>query len=81
MLSSFAGGALSLLAQPGATVEEADADAIDPSQAGQLAGAARQSNPGIVSELGSFCSRHPALVKCLGSAALAMAMSHLAGRA
>jgi hypothetical protein len=81
VLSSFAGGALSHLAQPGATARQSDANAITPSQAGELAGAARQSNPGIVSELGSFYSQHPTLVKTLGAAALAMAMSHMANHA
>src|ERR1700712_2830473 len=39
VLSSFAGGALSHLAQPGAQAEQSDADAITPAQAGALAGA------------------------------------------
>jgi hypothetical protein len=81
VLSSFAGGALSHLAQSGSTAQEADANAITPTQAGELAGTARQSNPGIVAELGSFYSQHPTLVKTLGAAALAMAMSHMASRA
>ena len=81
VLSSFAGGALSHLAQPGASAQESDADAISPAQAGELATAARQSNPGIVSELGSFYTQHPTLVKTLGAAALAMAMSHMASHA
>ena len=78
VLSSFAGGALSHLAQPGSTAQESDANAITPVQAGELAAAARQSNPGIVSELGSFYSQHPTLVKTLGAAALAIAMRHMA---
>ena len=81
VLSSFAGGALSHLAQPGAQAQQSDADAITPAQAGELAGAAKQSNPGIVSELGSFYSQHPTLVKTLGAAALAIAMSHMASHA
>jgi hypothetical protein len=81
VLSSFAGGALNHLAQPGATAQQSDANAITPSQAGELAGAARQSDPGIVSELGSFYSQHPTLVKSLGAAALAIAMSHMANQA
>lgn len=81
VLSSFAGGALSHLAQPGAQAQQADADAITPTQAGELAAAARQSNPGIISELGSFYSQHPTLVKTLGAAALTFAMSHMASHA
>ena len=81
VLASFAGGALSHLAQPGAQAQQADADAITPAQAGELAAAAKQSNPGIVSELGSFYSQHPTLVKTLGAAALALAMSHMASHA
>jgi hypothetical protein len=81
VLSSFAGGALSHLAQPGAQAQQEDADKITPAQAGELAGAAKQTNPGIVSELGSFYSQHPTLVKTLGAAALAIAMSHMANHA
>ena len=81
VLSSFAGGALSHLAHPGAQAQPSDADAITPAQAGELAGAAKQSNPGIVSELGSFYSQHPTLVKTLGAAALAIAMSRMASHA
>jgi hypothetical protein len=76
-----AGGALSHLAQPGAAVAPADAEAVTPAQAGELAGAARRSDSSIVDELGSFYSQHPALVKTLGAAALTMAMSHMAKRA
>ena len=81
ILSSFAGGALSHLAQPGAQAQQADADAITPAQAGELAAAAKQSSPSIVSELGSFYSEHPTLVKTLGAAALAIAMSNMASHA
>ena len=81
VLSSFAGGALSHLAQPGASAQVSDANAISPAQAGELAAAARQSNPGIVSELGSFYTQHPTLVKTLGTAALSMALSHMASHA
>ena len=63
---------------PARQAQQADADAITPAQAGELAAAAKQSNPGIVSELGSFYSQHPTLVKTLGAAALAIAMSHMA---
>jgi hypothetical protein len=81
VLSAVAGGALSHLAQPGAAVAPADAEAVTPAQAGELAGAARRSDSSIVDELGSFYSQHPALVKTLGAAALTMAMSHMAKRA
>jgi len=81
VLSSFAGGALSHLARPGAAAQPSDADILTPAQAGELAGAARQSNPGIVSELGDFYAQHPTLVKALGAAALAIAMRHMSSHA
>lgn len=81
ILSSVAGGALSHLGQPGAAVAPSDADAVTPSQAGELAAAARRNDPGIVSRVGSFYAQHPMVVKALGAAALAIAMNHMARRA
>jgi len=81
VLSSIARGALGQLAQPGATVQRSDADAVDASQAGELAAAAHAQDPGIVDRVGSFYSQHPTVAKALGAAALAVAMKHLANRA
>jgi len=81
LLSSFAGGALSHLAQPGVPVQPADTDALTPAQAGELASAAHANDPGIVDRVGAFYSQHPTVVKALGAAALAFAMNRMARRA
>jgi len=83
MLSSIAGGALARLGGGGAgttPVAPADADTVTPAQAGELAAAAHAKDPGIIDRVGSFYSEHPQVVKALGAAALAVAMSHMARR-
>jgi hypothetical protein len=50
---------------------------IPASEVAQLASRAEQHNPGVVDRVGSFYAQHPALVKTLGAAALAVAMGHL----
>jgi len=81
VLSSIAGGALARFGGGGAAqVSPADADSVTPAQAGELANAAHAKDPGIVDRVGSFYSQHPMVVKALGAAALAVAMSHMARR-
>ncbi len=85
VLSSVAGGALAHLGGAGATagatpVSPADAGSVTPGQAGELATAAQSKDPGIIERVGSFYSAHPMVVKALGAAALAVAMSHMAKR-
>jgi hypothetical protein len=53
---------------------------VTPAQAAELAAAAHAKDP-IVDRVGSFHSKHPQVVKALGAAALAVAMSHVARRA
>ena len=85
MLSSIAGGALAHLGGGGtaanaAPVAPAQTDSVTPAQAGELAAAAQAKDPAIIDRVGSFYSEHPMVVKALGAAALAMAMSHMARR-
>lgn len=81
VLSSIAGGALARFGGGGAAqVSPADANSVTPAQAGELANAAHAKDPGIVERVGSFYSQHPLVVKALGAAALAVAMSHMARR-
>jgi hypothetical protein len=40
----------------------------------------QQHNPGVIDQMGSFYSQHPALVKTLGTAAMMVAMRKLAER-
>ena len=84
VLSSVAGGALAHLgggATTGAApISPTDAGRVTPGQAGELATAAQAEDPGIIERVGSFYSAHPMVVKALGAAALAVAMSHMARR-
>jgi len=81
VLSSIAGGSLARFGGGGAAqVSPADADSVTPAQAGELADAAHAKDPGIVDRVGAFYSQHPMVVKALGAAALAVAMSHMARR-
>jgi hypothetical protein len=83
VLSSIAGGALARFlpgASGGAVPTAQEANAITPSQAGELASAAQQRDPGVIDRVGSFYAQHPAVFKALGAAALAIAMSHMANR-
>jgi hypothetical protein len=54
---------------------------VTPAQAGELAAAAHEKDPGIIDRVGSFHPEHPQVVKALGAAVLAVAMSHMARRA
>jgi hypothetical protein len=82
VLPSIAGGTLSRFGQGGATtsVSPEEANAVTPSQAGELANAAQQSDPSIIDKAGAFYAQHPTVVKVLGAATLAMAMNHMAKR-
>ena len=86
VLSSVAGGAFARFGQGGAGTGPAplsptDANSVTPAQAGELADAAHAKDPGIIDRVGTFYSQHPMVVKALGAAALAVAMSHMARRA
>ena len=50
---------------------------VGPDTISELAEHAQKQNPSIVDELGGFYAQHPALVKGLGAAALAVAMSKM----
>ena len=82
VLSSIAGGALAQFAPvaTGGPVAPADAANVSPAQAGELASAARQHDPGVVERVGAFYAQHPTVVKALGAAALTLAMNHMARR-
>ena len=86
VLSSLAGGALggglgSLFGggsgnQPQVTPDQAAQ--MTPEQVRQIAEQAEQHNPGIVDRMGDFYAQHPALVKGIGGAALAIVLGHMA---
>ncbi|KLD64086.1 hypothetical protein [Dyella japonica] len=77
-LLAQAGGALGASLPPGTTE-------LTPEQASQfsatdvhaMAAQVQQANPGVVEAIGHFYSEHPALIKTLGSAALAIGLAKL----
>lgn len=54
------------------------ASQMTPEQVRQLAEQAEQHNPSVVDRMSDFYAQHPALVKGLGGAALAIALGHMA---
>jgi hypothetical protein len=64
----------------GQTSVPADAAAqVSPAAVAELAAHAEQKDPSIIDTVSGFYAQHPTLVKSLGSAALAIAMSKIAG--
>ena len=59
------------------TITPDQASKLSPSEVSVLASHAEQQNPSVVDSIGSFYANHPTLVKTLGAAALAVAMSHM----
>ncbi|HUN91554.1 MAG TPA: hypothetical protein VMU33_05830 [Burkholderiaceae bacterium] len=77
-LSGVAGGALSNMLAPGQTqITPQQASQLTPQQVQAIATHAEQQQPGIVDQLGRFYADHPTLVKTLGGAALAIALSKM----
>ena len=64
-------------AQP-AQVTPEQAAQMTPEQVRHIAEQAEQHNPSIVDRMGDFYAQHPALVKGIGGAALAIALGHMA---
>jgi hypothetical protein len=56
------------------------ADRISPDQVKQAAEHAQRTNPTVVDEVSGFYAAHPAAVKALGSAAIALVLQHIARR-
>lgn len=59
------------------TVTPAQAAQVSPADVTGLATHAEQHNPSVVDTVGAFYAQHPALVKTLGVAALAVAMGQM----
>ena len=62
------------------SVSPQQATQVTPEQVQEIAAHAEQHNPGIVDSLSNFYAQHTGLVKTLGSAALAIALAHMANR-
>lgn len=56
------------------------AEQIPPEAVEQAAAQAEQNDPSIIDRVSEIYAKHPTLVKTLGAAAMAIAMSHLANR-
>lgn len=86
VLASIAGGAgggiLGSLLRPSAagavpTITPEQASQLSPDQVSQIATRAEQHSPGALDALSGFYAQHPALVKTLGSAVMAIAMAKM----
>ena len=78
-------GALSGLLGKGAgslsgPVSPDHASQVTPAQVQEIATHAQQQNPSVVDKMSSFYAQHTGLVQTLGSAALAIALAHIANR-
>ncbi len=62
------------------TITPEQASQVTPQQVQQMADHAEQHSPGIIEQMSNFYAEHPALVKSLGGAALAIALSRMAQR-
>ena len=56
------------------------ASRLSPQQVQEIASHAEQHSPGIVDQVGQFYAQHPTLVKTVGGAALAIALSKMKDR-
>lgn len=75
VLGSLTGGGAAGGAVP--TITPQQASQLSPQQVSEIAAQAHQQNPGIIDAISGFYSQHPALVKTLGSAVLAIAMAKM----
>jgi len=67
----------SMLQQGQTSVTPEQAANVDPGEVQALAEHVHSQNPGIVGEISNIYAEHPAAIKALGAAALAMAMKHI----
>jgi hypothetical protein len=79
--SGAAGGALGSLLQSGTTnVTPDQAQQVSPEAVQQLAAHAEKHDPSVVDTASQFYAQHSTLIKTLGGAAMALALSHIAQR-
>jgi hypothetical protein len=76
--ASLAGGVLGRVLSPGANqVTPAQASQLSPKDVQDVVEHAHQNNPGIADQLAGFYANHSGLIKTLGAAALAVAMTKM----
>lgn len=61
-------------------LSEQEVEQLSPEQVQELASQAERENPGIVDQMSRFYAQNPTLVKALGGAALAIALSRMSQR-
>ena len=80
ILSGAGLGALASNLGTGGRITPEAAQQVPPEMVQEVAQHVEKHDPSIVDKLGSFYSEHPALIKTLGSAALAVTLAKLANR-
>ena len=80
-VASLAGGVLGRAMTPGSPqITPEQASQLTPQQVQDVVTQAHQANPGLADELAGFYAQHSGLIKTLGGAALAIAMSKMKDR-
>lgn len=76
--ASLAGGVLGKVLSPGSSqITPAQASQLTPQQVQDVVEHAHQTNPGIADALAGFYAQHSGLIKTIGGAALAIAMTKM----
>ena len=76
--SALAGGVLGRMLQPGQTQVTPDqASQLSPAQVTEIATHAEQQHAGVVDEVSRFYAQHSGLIKTLGGAAIAIALTKM----
>ena len=76
--ASLAGGVLGKVLSPGSSqITPAQASQLTPQQVNDVVEHAHQTNPGIADALAGFYAQHSGLIKTIGGAALAIAMTKM----
>ena len=79
--SSLAGGVLGRVMSPGSSQITPDqASQLSPQQVQELAEQAQQTDPGVTDALAGFYAQHSGLIKTMGGAMLAIAMTKMKDR-
>lgn len=78
LLGSLGAAAHPVLTQAGVdNPSSAQATQMTPDQVQQIATQAKQANPGVIGTMSDFYAQHPALVKSLGAAAMAIVLGRM----
>jgi hypothetical protein len=78
LASQAAGGTLSRILSGGGQVTPQQAENVPDEEVEKVAAQTEQKNPSIVDQVSDFYAEHPAMLKSLGGAALAIIMARMA---